>query len=832
MRPDFTFIDELSTTRRVRGEGRALKRPNIGFPCEHAGILGAVISPRAVRPRLGVFSVICAVFGLAGWAITFAQEMPAQDVPDIDPAATPAITAPAAVSAPPAQRPRIGLVLSGGGARGIAHIGVLKVLEEQHIPIDAIAGTSMGAVVGGLYASGLNAREIEAIMTSLNWQQAFHDQPPREDLTLRRKQEDQNFLVKFPLGIHGGKVLLPKGLIQGQRLNQMLRRLTLPVARITNFDELPTQFRALATDLETGDAVTIASGDLTSAMRASMSAPGVFAPVERDGRLLVDGGISENLPVDIARAMGVDILIVVDVGTPLLTREKLNSVPVISNQMIAILIQHNSKEQLEKLKADDILISPPLGDTSSFDFGNVRRVVAVGERAARAVSQRLASLAMTPREAELYAQHREQVRQVVPPRIDFVQVDSGSQNYSARLNSLFDDLTGKPLDPDAVARRMTTLYGEGSLDTLDYQVVEDNDHYGLQLNARGNSIGPNYVRFGVSLQEDFQGNSTYDAAMRYVMSEITRPGGEFVWDLQIGQTSLIATEIFLPFSEFSGWFVDPHGSISASNVPWFGLQSQAAGGKVASSVDQTEIAEYRLHTYEYGVDFGKQFGNWGEIRTGIQREQGHSHLEIGDPNDPSLQSQPNQDFGVRDYFVRFSYDRLDDVNFPHTGQQAKLQWDADRNVSGVDQVTNQVTFSYLGAVSFGRNTTVFSTNAGLTLEGGVTDVRLLYPLGGFLNLSGLRANSLLGPDFAIARVMVYRQIGRGGPGTFDVPTYIGFSLEDGNVWQQRSDMSFGSAHKDASIFLGMDTFLGPVYIATGFDQHGNEAFYLFLGRTF
>ena len=780
-----------------------------------------VISPRAVRPRLGVFSVLCAVFGLAASAATGAQTLPD--------AAAPATSA-------PAHRPRIGLVLSGGGARGVAHIGVLKVLEAEHVPIDAIAGTSMGAVVGGLYASGLTAREIENIMLSLNWQDAFRDRPPREDLTLRRKQEDQNFLVKFPLGIRGHKLVLPKGLIKGQRLNQMLRRLTLPVARITNFDDLPTPFRALATDLETGDAVTLDSGDLTSAMRASMSAPGVFAPVERNGRLLVDGGISENLPVDIARSMGVDILIVVDVGSPLLTRDKLNSVPVISNQMIAILIQHNSKTQLEKLQPTDVLISPPLGDTSSFDFGNVRRVIAVGERAARASSERLAALAMTPHEAELYAQRRDSIRQVTPPRIDFVQVDSGSKNYSERLNSLFNDLTGKPLDPDAVARRMTTLYGEGSLDTLDYRVIQENDHYGLALNARGNSIGPNYVRFGLSLQEDFQGNSTYDAAMRFVMSEITRSGGEFVWDVQIGQTSLLATDVFVPLSSFSGWFIDPHARIAASNIPWFGIQGNVSTPGLAAtqsnSVSQAEIAEYRLHTYSYGLDFGKQFGNWGEIRLGLQREQGHAHLEIGDPNDPYLQAQPNQDFGVRDYFVRFSYDRLDDVNFPHSGQQAFLQWNADRNVTGGDQATNQVTGSYVGAVSFGRNTAVLSANAGLTLESNVTDVRLLYPLGGFLNLSGLRANSLLGPDFAIARLLLYRQIGRGGPGYFDVPTYLGVSFEDGNVWWSRRDMSLANTRKNASVFLGMDTFLGPVYVATGFDQHGDQAFYLFLGRTF
>jgi NTE family protein len=786
-----------------------------------------VISSRAVRPRLGVFGFLGAVFWLAVCSVAVGQ-----NTPDTSPAS----------AAVPAHRPRIGLVLSGGGARGVAHIGVLKVLEDLRIPIDAIAGTSMGAVVGGLYASGLTAHEIERIISSVNWQDAFRDRPPREDLTLRRKQEDENFLVKFPLGIRGHKVLLPKGLIKGQRLNQMLRRLTLPVARITSFDDLPTPFRALATDLETGEGVAMDSGDLTSAMRASMSAPGVFAPVERDGRVLVDGGMSENLPVDIARSMGVDILIVVDVGSPLLTRDKLNSVPVISSQMIAILIQHNSRQQLEKLTAKDVLIAPALGDTSSFDFGNVKAVIAVGERAARASTERLASLAMTPHEAQLYAQRREALRQVAPPRIDFVQVDSGSKEYSERLNSLFDDLTGKPLDPDALARRMTTLYGEGSLDTLDYRVIQEDDHYGLLLNARGNSMGPNYVRFGLSLQEDFQGNSTYDAAMRFVMSEITRSGGEFVWDIQVGQTSLVATEVFVPLSEFSGWFVDPHAEVAASNVPWFGnANASSPGGPTSTSgattspytgVSQNELAQYRLHTYVYGVDFGKQFGNWGEIRTGIQREQGHAHLDIGDPNDPVLQAQPTQDFGVHHYFVRFSYDRLDDVNFPHSGQRSSLQWNAYRNVTGVDQRTDQVAFGYLGAVSFGRDTLVFSANAGLSLESNVTDVRLLYPLGGFLNLSGLRANSLVGPDFAIARVEFYRQIGRGGPGFLDVPTYLGISFEDGNVWQNRREMSFGNTRKDASIFLGMDTFLGPVYVATGFDQHGEQAFYLFLGRTF
>jgi NTE family protein len=781
----------------------------------------AVISPRAVRPRLGVFGYIFAGLWLASWSIANAQS-----------AADPA--------APPPHRPRIGLVLSGGGARGAAHVGVLKVLEQLHIPIDAVAGTSMGAVVGGLYASGFSAREIESIMTSLNWQDAFRDRPPREDLTFRRKLEDQNFLVKFPLGVRGSHIQLPKGLIQGQKLNQTLRRLTLPVARITNFDELPTPFRAVATDLEIGDAVIMSSGDLTSAMRASMSAPGVFSPVDREGRLLVDGGIAENLPIDVAREMGVDILIVVDVGTPLLKRDKLSSAPVISNQMLAILIQRNTRTQLEKMSPDDVLIQPALGDTSSFDFGIVKRVIATGEIAGHAAESRLAALSVSPQEFERYVATRDQARQS-PPRIDFVKVDEGSGRYSNRLDKLFKDVVGKPLDPDAVARHVTTVYGQGNLEALDYRVVQDDDRYGLLLGARRNSWGPNYVRFGLSLQDDFQGNSSYNAAARFVLSEITQPGGEWVWDLQVGETSLIASEVYLPISDTSSFFFVPHADARAANVD--ALQGQ------------TRLAEYRVRSVDYGVDFGYEFSNWGEIRTGVEREAGHEDVRVGDP------TLPSDSFDTRSYFVRFSVDRLDNVNFPRRGQQAMIEWRGERtssqrtNGQGIQPSTQQsydrLSFNYVVAGSLGRYTAVFSTAAGTTIDappglllaGAVTNpagvqvttptaLRLLFPLGGFLNLSGLKANSIAGPHFAIARTQFYKQIGRGGPGYLDVPTYLGVSFEAGNVWDHRGQMSFGSLRHDASVFLGLDTLLGPVYVASGFDDKGQHAFYLFLGRTF
>ena len=792
----------------------------------HAGILPAVISARAVGSLRGVFTFVIAALWLAIISGANAQSAAA----GVSPGETGQPGA--ATGTEPLQelsglqgphRPRIGLVLSGGGARGAAHIGVLKVLEELHIQIDAIAGTSMGAVVGGLYASGLNAREIESIMTSLNWQDAFRDRPPREDLTFRRKEEDENFLVKFPLGLRGRHIQLPKGLIQGQKLSQTLRRLTLPVAQIIDFDHLPTPFRAVSTDLESGEAVIMKSGDLTTAMRASMSAPGVFAPVERDGRLLVDGGIAENIPIDVAREMGVDILIVVDVGSPLLTRDKLTSVPVISNQMLAILIQKNSREQLQKLAKNDVVIEPQLGDTSSFDFGIVARVIASGEIAAREAQNQLVALGEAPEQFQQYVARRDQARSN-PPRIDFVRIDAGSERYANRLEHLFTDIIGKPLDPDAVARHVTTVYGQGNLESLDYRVIQDpeSERYGVSLNARRNSWGPNYVRFGLSLQDDFAGNSSYDAAARFVMSEITAPGGELVGDLQIGEDSKVGGDIYLPLSDTSGFFIDPHILAEARNL-------DVPLGQVSS-------AEYRVHTFNYGLDFGREFGNWGEIRTGVQHEEGHSRVNIGDP------TLPEQRFNTRSFFLRMSYDRLDDVNFPHKGQTASIEWDAERRALGSDQKSDRLEFSYLGALSFGRYTGVFSAAGGTTLNtpdvaqslpGGIpADVRLLFTLGGFLNLSGLKANSLSGPHYGIARTLFYKQIGRGGPGYLDVPTYIGVSFEIGNVWATRSEASLTNTHRDESIFLGMDTFLGPVYLATGFDDKGQQAFYLFLGRTF
>jgi NTE family protein len=348
--------------------------------------------------------------------------------------------------------------------------------------------------------------------------------------------------------------------------------------------------------------------------------------------------------------------------------------------------------------------------------------------------------------------------------------------------------------------------------TLDYRLMREDGRDGLLLSARRNSWGPNYVRFGLNLQDDFQGNSTFNAAARFVLSEITHLGAEWVWDLQVGGTPRVATEFYLPLSYQSRWFISPQARIEARNV------------RVLDG--QREVAEYRVHTTDTELDFGREFGNWGELRAGILRETGSSQLRLGTggPGDT--------EFDAREFFARLSYDRLDDVNFPRRGQSATLEWRSERDEDGSRRTAELVSFNYLAARSFGRNTAVFWTSAGSNLSPAGVSVRTLYSLGGFLNLSGLAPGSITGPHYAIARLLYYRKIGRGGEGFLNVPTYLGVSLEAGNVWQQRGDISFGSAHKSGSVFLGLDTLLGPLYLGVGLDDSGNSASYLFLGRTF
>jgi NTE family protein len=715
----------------------------------------------------------------------------------------------------PTRRPRIGLVLSGGGARGIAHVGVLRVLEELRVPVDAIAGTSMGAVVGGLYASGLSAGQIEAELDGVDWEDAFSDRPARVGLNYRRRREDRDFLVRLPLGFREGRFQLPAGLIQGQKLTQLLREKTVRVAGVTNFDDLPTPFRAVATDLETGTAVVLGGGDLASALRASMSVPGIFAPVERDGRLLVDGGVADNLPVDVARAMGVDHLIVVDAGFPLeRDRNRLGTVTNVTTQMLNILIRREVDAQLRQLTAEDVLVSPAMPNVSSYSFKNLGRLATAGRRAAEEARVRLARFAVSEEEYARYIATRR--REPYEPQIRAVQVQPDSKAYASDTSFLFGDLAGTQFDRDVLRARINRYYGQGRLELLDYQLQpvdgQGSGKADLAFQIRPTSWGPNYLRFGLRLQDDFEGNSTFDAAARLLLTDLNAVGAEWGWDGQLGANPRLGTQLYLPFSPRRRWFLEPAALFQVRDVPQY--------------EDDERVGELRLRSLRYGGSLGREIGNTAELRVGGERELIRTWVRLGDTGDPPRNFQHNE------VFARYSVDTLDSAAFPTRGHAATVEWRGQVANRRIERVSDAVSLDWRVVNSWGKNTVVAWGSLGALLDSEFVDERSLYSLGGFLNLSGLPTELLNGPNYGIGRLIFYRKIGGGGEGLLNLPVYAGASLEAGNTWQSRKDVSFSSARKNASAFLGMDTFLGPAWLAVGYDSRGRHAFYLSLGRGF
>ncbi|MBT8087565.1 MAG: patatin-like phospholipase family protein [Gammaproteobacteria bacterium] len=705
------------------------------------------------------------------------------------------------------ERPRIGLVLGGGGARGAAHIGVLKELERQRVPIDAIAGTSMGAIVGGLYASGMSADDLVALVSSLDWADALSDDPERASLSFRRKQDDAQFPVDIELGVRGTDLVLPQGVIQGQKLDLLLRKLTLPVSRVDDFDELPIPFRAIASDIERAEAYVMGSGDLATAIRASMSVPGAFAPVTIDGRLLVDGGIIGNLPIDVMQSMGVDIIIAVDVEFPLYKIDELESVLTISEQLLTIVIRKETLRQIERMGPNDILIRPRLGVYPSSNFGEIVSTLEPGEVATRALSAKLGDLSL---DEASYAAYRRQIAS--PPGIDdklaFVRIVHDDKLAERVLESRLSVAPGDPIDADVLAQNANRLYGLQLYEKVGYALVEEHGGTGVEYRATTKRWGPNVLQFGLALEDDFEGSTGFNVDARLTRAAINRLGAEWRTDLRLGTDPRLFSEFYQPLSFDSRWFVAPRLQLGQTNLNAF-LQ------------DET-IARLRLTEGETAVDFGRELGTIGEFRVGLFRGLGEARVKVGDP------SLPNVDFETGGLFANLRFDSLDDAQFPRGGVLADLRWTLSRPGLGADTEFDTISGEFAQTWSRGKSSLQLGLGYATTLESD-SAVQNYFPLGGFLRLSGLERGELSGPHAALAKLVFYKRVGETTGGIFDTPIYIGASAEAGNAWQNRSDISFDSLVWNGSLFAGVDTFIGPVYLAAGFAERGRTNFYLFIG---
>jgi NTE family protein len=721
----------------------------------------------------------------------------------IVPVDSPAVERP---ESPQPRRPKIGVVLGGGGAKGAAHIGVLKVLEELRIPVDYIAGTSMGAIVGALYASGLSAAELEKVITAIDWKDVFSGDPSRQDIDFRRKREDYTILSGVALGVKDGKLILPKGLIKDQKVNVLFETLMLHTADINDFDRLPIPYRAVAADLETGEMVVLKDGSLADAARASMSVPGAFPPIELNGRLLIDGGMVRNVPVDIAREMGADIIICVDVGKPLLSRNDLGGPASIMNQMLDIMIRKNVEDQTRTLGAKDVYINPRLVKLGSGDFDKAAEIAGLGEEAAREKISSLKRYSVSDAEYAAFTarHHAEQVKEV---KIASIKIEMEGESYISP-NVVANKLSIKPGDTiniDKLKEEAGIVYGTGDFERVDLRVKRQRDDYELVVKARERSWGPNYLRFGLALESDFKGMSRYNMLFDYTRRWVNSLGAEWKTQIDIGSPSGVYSEFYQPLTTKGLFFISPYVQYKREPFTVFDGNQR--------------IAQFDVSRYVGGIDLGFQPGRYGEARIGLQYGRFRADQRIGDADLP-------KDKVTRGAIIaRGLLDQLDNVNFPNKGYRASFNAISSLRALGSDDEYNKIEGSIAGAFTFRKQTIIATLKAG-THIGSKLPYYDKFNLGGFLNLSGLSSNQLRGQHMAFGRVISYHKVGESFIGSL----YLGGSLEAGNVWQK--DFDPGNLEVSGSIFVGYDTILGPLYLGVGHAGEGRTAGYFYLGRAF
>ena len=708
------------------------------------------------------------------------------------------------------HRPKIGLALGGGGARGSAHIGVLKVFEEMRIPIDYIAGTSMGSVVGGLYVTGYSPAELQNVMSKIDWAHLFTDSAPRRDTAFRRKQNDYFVPPGLTLGYKKG-VTLPAGLIAGRKLSFILNTLTLPTIGIQNFDDLSIPYRAVAADARTGEPVAISSGSLARAIRASMAIPVVFTPVEHEGRLLIDGGEAENLPVQTVRAMGADIVIAVDVASSSeIPKEAPRSITEILGRLIDLPLLRNTQDSR---KLADLVITPDLIGFSTGDFSKGLEIIPKGEQAARAAAEALSRWSVSPEEYAAWQKaHRIPVPEK-PPVVDTIVVDPIPGFDTRRITRVIATKAGLPFNEQVLQDDMRRIAGMGLWQSVEFRMEKENGKNVLHILATPKSWGPTYISAGLNFEFDYNERSQFGIATLVDATEIDKLGADWKTSLQFGTNLFVASQFFQPLNYDGRFFVAPRVSYYRFDQDIF--------------ANQDRIAEYRSKEGKIGVDFGVDLGHLlslGEFSVGYERGWGSLRRRIGNPEFP----ESNYDAGA--FVTSLKIDQLDDVWFPHNGYYADLQYTASRGALGADTDFNKAQIRLIGVESLGRWTGTARATYGDSF-GSPLPFQELFTLGGFQNLSGRPRDQLLGNTVALGVLsMRYRLTDTRGAIIHGI--YVGASAELGNTWLQRSDASFSHMHGAGSLFLATETLAGPLYLAWGNGGGKNRTFYLSLNRSF
>lgn len=711
--------------------------------------------------------------------------------------------------------PGVALVLSGGGARTVAEAGVLEELERLQIPVELIVGCEGGALVGGLYAAGRTPAEIAEVVAGDEWIDAIEGRESRRTLSWRRRVESRDFLFEVPITLRDGSVALPKGLLRTRRLNLLVDSQSLIALGSDGFDGLPIPFRAVATDLATGDVVVL-ERELATALLASHATPLLLPPVEHDGRSLVSGVLSNPLPVSVALELGARVVLAVDCTADAGGRKPVEDALDVAAALLVMEGSRRRREELLALRPGDVRIEPQLGKLSPFDHREPEVALEAGRAAVRAVEAELRKLAL---DDAAWAEHlaARAARRAKLPQVGHLRFEERGVISERVLEAQLESQAKGELSHATLADDLRRLYG---LDLHQRIAVSTQPRADSKLGTKGDELvfrtdpapwAPVQLRTGGVVEGDLRGDARFALGLALNWRPFDAWGGEWRNRVEFGSRFTIASEFYQPLDARQVWFAAVVAAWSQRNT------------NISSGSDT--LAEYQIAWLEGGLDLGRVLSDWGELRVGARAVDARATLKTGDP--ATFGPASFQQGGIR---TLFTIDTLDSTGLPREGHFLRTEWNEPVDaLGGNDEAT--LRFDWSSAWSFGATTIAPGAIFGTALDNGGT-VSNLFPLGGFLRLSGYQRDELSGRHVALARVVVWRELGRRAHSDELLRYHLGASLEAGNVYADRDDITGDSLLYSGSLFLGLSTVFGPAYLGVGSSEGGDVSAFLAVGGQF
>ncbi len=717
----------------------------------------------------------------------------------------------ALAQAAPKPRPKIGLVLGGGGARGGAHLGVLEVLEEFRIPFDCVAGTSMGALAAGAYVAGVSPAEMKETIAKTDWASMFDDSAGRESVSLRRKEIDDRFYSGLEFGVTKDGLRYREGAVAGEKIKLYFNALVRADLGERGIEELPIPLTLIATDIGTGERVAMREGNLTSAMRASMSVPGAIAPVVRDGRKLVDGGLVDNVPIqEVRERCGAEVVIAINVGSPLMKADQVTGVFSVMGQMVNLLAEQNVAKSLASLGPQDIYMRPELGDITAADFGRQIEAAGIGRKTALEFADRLKALSVPPAE---YKAWRAGIRLSPPsgtPVVDEVRVAETRFVNPAELRASVRQKEGEPFDSRLLEKDLVLIYSRGDLQSLDYSVIKERDKTILKLTPLEKSWGPDYLRFGINLSSDFRSESPYNLRALYRKTWINPFGAEMLAAVQLGSNQAAGLEFYQPLDYRQRFFVRPYVSTEQQ--------------KTGIYFDGDRISEYRTRQNKLGLDVGVNLDVYGQAKLGWLERKLSATLETGVPVFSNTKGNLG---GVA---ATIALDTQDFAFFPTKGYTANLAYFEAIHGSSEIGKYGRAEGRLSGAWSPG-DLVLLGGIIGGTGTKGEMPLADGFSLGGFGRLSAFAPGQILGKDaYGLVSAQIQYRLTKPMP-ILGLSLMAGLSYEAGYMKKPVTEPNLTGGIDSYGIYLASNTLLGPVYLgyATTSLKDRSGRFYLFIG---